>query len=87
MKPNTYHTKDELDQIQMKENNNFVFWTKLIFIVMLTLGLTIIIIKYNEKRHEKYTYIGTSILETPNTMPENCSVGQMEYYEHLVSTK
>lgn len=63
---NTYHTKDELDQIQMKENNNFVFWLRLIFIVMLTLGLTMIIIKYNAKRHEKYTYIGNSILETPS---------------------
>lgn len=64
MKTNTYHTKDELDQMQMKENNNFVFWTKLIFIVTLTLGLLMIIVKYNKKEHKTVRYIGTSILET-----------------------
>jgi heme/copper-type cytochrome/quinol oxidase subunit 2 len=63
---NTYHTKDELDQMQMKENNNFVFWTKLIFIVILVVGLTMIIIKYNKKEHKAVRYIGNSIIETPS---------------------
>ena len=87
MKNDTFYTKDELDKMQMKENNILYFWMKLIFIVALILGLVCIIIKYNKNERKKYTYIGNSILETPNLMPENCSVGQMEYYEHLVSNK
>jgi hypothetical protein len=63
---NTYHTKDELDQMQMKENNNFIFWFKIIFIVTLVLGLTMIIAKYNKKEHKTVRYIGTSILEEPS---------------------
>lgn len=70
----------------MKAENK-IFALKITFIVTLTLGLLMIIIQYNKKEHKTVRYIGNSILETPNIMPENCSVERMEYYEHLVSTK
>lgn len=80
---NTYQKKDELDQMQIKENNNLVFAVKIIFVVALTLFLLRVIIKYNKTERKNVPYIGNSIMKTPNLMPENCSVGQMEYYEHL----
>jgi len=40
-----------------------------------------------DERRVKYRYIGTSIMETPNMMPQDCSVGEMEYKEHLVEFK
>lgn len=75
--------------ILMKEiqRNRMSFIFKLVFVILLVFGLIQIIIKYNEKEHKKYRYIGNSILETPNLMPENCSVKQMEYYENLVSNE
>jgi hypothetical protein len=87
MKENRYYTKDEMDQMQTKENNNLVFAVKIIFVVALTLFLLRVIIKYNKTERKNVPYIGNSIMKTPNLMPENCSVGQMEYYEHLSEVK
>ena len=40
-----------------------------------------------DERRVKYRYIGNSIFETPNMMPENCTVGEMEFYESLTEIK
>lgn len=66
MKENIYHTKDELDQMQMKENNNLVLFLKIMFVICLTLSLLLVIIKYNKNERKSVRYIGNSILETPS---------------------
>jgi len=40
-----------------------------------------------DERRVKYKYIGTSIMETPNYLPENCTVQEMEFYESLHEIK
>ena len=63
--------------------------TKYILAVALgfSLAMAYLYAKKSDNERKLYTYIGNSIIETPNLMPEDCTVGQMEYYEHLVSIK
>ena len=74
------------DEKYQKLSKNLFLVSKILFVIGLIL-VCIIIAHNHGKPKNKWIYVGNSILETPNLMPENCTVGQMEYYEHLVSTK
>ena len=73
-----------------KELTNVLFFSMKLVTFALIICSTIIFINWCRKQDErrvKYRYIGNSIFETPNTMPKDCTVGEMEYKEHLVEFK